>query len=130
MNKISIFSITSQSYGTAGKVKKVLIEKGFDVELICSQKLPFNADKKVFSISKEIRKCFQEGKNIVGVLPLGILIRSIDLKGKTEDPWIICMDEKGKYVISVLNGHKGANRFSKLIAKEISAEAIITTWEE
>jgi len=130
MSKISVFSITPQSYETAEKVKKVLMEKGFDSELICSQKFSSNADKKVPSISKEIRKSFQGGNNIVGVLPLGILVRSIDPKLKKEDPWVICLDERGKHIISVLNGHKGANRFSKLIAEGISAEPIITTSEE
>lgn len=125
--RISIFSITLKSCETALKVKNFLAVKGFDAEFICPEKICFNADKKVGSISKEIRKHFQEGRNIIGVLPLGILIRCIDLRGKERDPWIICIDERGRYVISVLNGHRGANEFSKLIAEGISAQPVITT---
>jgi cobalt-precorrin 5A hydrolase len=130
MNKISIFSITLKSYETALKIKNFLAKKGLNVELICSEKISLDADKKVASISKEIKKHFQEGRNIIGVLPLGILIRSIEPMGKERDPWVICIDERGRYVISVLNGHRGANKFSKLIAEEISAQPVITTKEE
>jgi precorrin-4/cobalt-precorrin-4 C11-methyltransferase len=130
MNKISIFSITLKSYETALKIKNFLAKKGLNVELICSEKISLDTDKKVASISKEIKKHFQEGRNIIGVLPLGILIRSIEPMGKERDPWVICIDERGRYVISVLNGHRGANKFSKLIAEEISAQPVITTKEE
>ncbi len=128
--KISIFSITLESYETALKVKNFLAMKGFDAELICPLKISFDADKKVASVSKEIKKHFQEGRNIVGVLPLGILIRSINPVEKERDPWVVCIDGRGRYVISVLNGHRGANRFSKIIAEAISAQPVITTSEE
>ncbi|MEM2925408.1 MAG: hypothetical protein QXJ68_06935 [Methanocellales archaeon] len=128
--KISIFSITLKSCETAVRVKNFLAAKGLDAELICPLKNTFEADKKVASISKEIKKHFQERRNIIGVLPLGILIRSINPMGKERDPWVICIDERGRYVISVLNGHRGANEYAKLIAGGISAQPVITTREE
>ena len=45
-------------------------------------------------------------------------------------PWVVCIDENGKYVIPVLNGHRGANEFARLIADGISAEPVITTYED
>jgi len=41
-------------------------------------------------------------------------------------PWVVCIDENGRYVIPVLNGHRGANEFARLIADGISAELVIT----
>jgi hypothetical protein len=100
---IAIFSLAQESVAIAEKVKRVLLAEGFDAELICS----------------ELISC--EG---------GVVVRAIEPKKKTEDPWVVCIDENGKWVIPVLNGHRGANKFSKLIATGISARAVITTLEE
>jgi len=43
---------------------------------------------------------------------------------------VVCIDENGRYVIPVLNGHRGANEFARLIAEGISAEPVITTSDE
>jgi len=45
-------------------------------------------------------------------------------------PWVVCIDENGRYVIPVLNRHRGANEFARLIADGISAEPVITTLYE
>ncbi len=128
---IAIFSLAQKSVAIAEKVKSVLLDKGFDAGLICSDKISCkSADDKVKSVYRAIRESFKEKKNIVAVLPLGVVVRAIEPKKKTEDPWVVCIDENGKYVIPVLNGHRGANEFSKLIAEGITAQAIITTFHE
>ncbi len=128
---IAIFSLAQKSVAIAEKVKSVLLDEGFDAELICPEKISCNcADEKVKSVYRAISESFKEKKNIVAVLPLGVVVRAIEPKKKTEDPWVVCIDENGNYVIPVLNGHRGANEFSKLIAEGISAEAVITTFHE
>jgi cobalamin biosynthesis protein CbiG len=127
---IAIFSIAQKSVALAEKVKSVLLERGFDAELICLDTLTCtSADKRVKSVYRAIRESFRERKNIVAVLPMGVVVRAIEPKKKTEDPWVVCIDEDGKYVIPVLNGHRGANEISKLIAEGISAQTVITTSE-
>jgi cobalamin biosynthesis protein CbiG len=127
---IAIFSIAQKSVALAEKVKSVLLERGFDAELICLDTLTCtSADKRVKSVYRAIRESFREKKNIVAVLPMGVVVRAIEPKKKTEDPWVVCIDEDGKYVIPVLNGHRGANEISKLIAEGISAQTVITTSE-
>ncbi len=130
MIAIAIFSLAQKSVSIAEHVKSVLLAKGFDTELICSEKIYCNsADVKVKSIYRAIRGSFREHKNIVAVLPLGVVVRAIEPKKKIEDPWVVCIDEDGKWVIPVLNGHRGANEFAKLIAEGISAQAVITTFK-
>jgi len=127
---IAIFSLAQKSVAIAEKVKSVLLAEGFDAELICSEKISCDgADEKVKSVYHAIKESFRAHKNIVAVLPMGVLVRAIEPKKKTEDPWVVCIDENGRYVIPVLNGHRGANEFARLIAEGISAEPVITTYE-
>lgn len=128
---IAIFSLAQKSVALAEKVKINLLERGFDAELICLDTLTCTrADKSVKSVYRAIRKSFRERKNIVAILPMGVVVRAIEPKKKTEDPWVVCIDEDGKYVIPVLNGHRGANEFAEIIAEEISAQTVITTFHE
>jgi len=126
---IAIFSLAQESVAIAEKVKRVLLAEGFDAELICSEKISCEGAKKVKSVYRAIKESFKQKKNIVAVLPMGVVVRAIEPKKKTEDPWVVCIDENGKWVIPVLNGHRGANKFAELIAAGISAQSVITTFK-
>ncbi|HJH26154.1 MAG TPA: hypothetical protein C5S37_11020 [Methanophagales archaeon] len=126
---IDIFSLAQESVAIAEKVKRVLLAEGFDAELICSELISCEGGKKVKSVYRAIKESFKQKKNIVAILPMGVVVRAIEPKKKTEDPWVVCIDENGKWVIPVLNGHRGANKFAELIAAGISAQAVITTFK-
>lgn len=71
-----------------------------------------------------------EGEAIVFVGALGICVRKIlpHVDSKYTDPAVVCIDSTGHYVIPVLSGHVGgANELARSIARQIGAEAIITT---
>ncbi|MDP4209860.1 MAG: cobalt-precorrin 5A hydrolase [Bacteroidota bacterium] len=73
---------------------------------------------------------FERHRVLVFVMATGIVVRSIapHLKSKTSDPAVLVMDEKGRYVISLLSGHLGgANAVAQQIALKTGAEAVITT---
>ncbi|KAF5415405.1 MAG: hypothetical protein C5S38_04000 [Candidatus Methanophagaceae archaeon] len=128
---IAIFVLAQKSVAIAETVKKMLLESGFDSELVCSENISCNsADENVKSVYRAMRERFRAKKNIVAILPMGILVRAIEPTKKTEDPWVVCIEENGRYVIPVLNGHRGANEFATLIADAISAQVVITTSEE
>ncbi len=60
----------------------------------------------------------------------GIAVRSIApvLKGKTQDPAVIVLDEFGRYVIPLLSGHLGgANMLAEKVALYLNGTAVITT---
>ncbi len=67
---------------------------------------------------------------ILFISATGIAIRRMApfLENKLKDPAVLCMDDTGHYVISLLSGHMGgANRWCKKIAELVEAEPVITT---
>ncbi len=83
--------------------------------------------------SNALNEAFKEAftyKKIIAIMATGIVVRAIApyIKDKTKDPAIVVIDEKGKYVISLLSGHLGgANELAKDIAKMLGATPVITT---
>ena len=57
-------------------------------------------------------RMFQEMDAILFIGACGIAVRSIApyVKSKKTDPAVLCMDEQGKFVISLLSGHIGGKR--------------------
>ena len=73
---------------------------------------------------------FDRHKTLVYIMATGIVVRSIALHlvGKTVDPAVVVLDEKGQFAISLLSGHLGgANAVASEIAGAIGATAVITT---
>lgn len=69
-------------------------------------------------------------RTLVFVMATGIVVRLIAplLKHKSQDPAVVVLDERGKYVISLVSGHLGgANRMAGIIARITNGQAVITT---
>ena len=75
-------------------------------------------------------RMFQEMDAILFIGACGIAVRSIApyVKSKKTDPAVLCMDEQGKFVISLLSGHiGGANELTEEVAVVTGAVPVITT---
>lgn len=69
-------------------------------------------------------------RNLIFIMATGIVVRTIAplIKGKKTDPAVVVIDEKGRYVISLLGGHLGgANELARRIAEFLGGKAVITT---
>ncbi len=78
----------------------------------------------------DISDIWHEAKNLIFIMATGIVVRTIAplIKDKKTDPAVVVLDEKGRFVISLLSGHLGgANELTKKVAEYLGAEAVITT---
>ncbi|MFQ5428185.1 MAG: cobalt-precorrin 5A hydrolase [Thermodesulfobacteriota bacterium] len=77
-----------------------------------------------------VKEAFLSSRAVVFVGASGIAVRAIAplLKGKEVDPAVLVMDEKARFVISLLSGHLGgANQLAEEIAAILNATAVVTT---
>lgn len=121
------------AFSTKGCSTALKIAEGLNEECKIFSKTTGNAagtEKIIVPISDWAGSAFKKAKSIVFVGATGIAVRAIapHLKNKMKDPAIVCVDELGRYAISLLSGHiGGANILTELIASFIGAEPIITT---
>ncbi len=79
---------------------------------------------------KMVEKIFAKYEGLVFIMACGIVVRSIApyLKGKSEDPAVVVVDEMGRFAISLLSGHMGgANKLAGEISAVAGAVPVITT---
>jgi precorrin-4 C11-methyltransferase len=73
---------------------------------------------------------FHSVRSMIFVSACGVAVRAIAplLGDKTRDPAVVCLDDEGKNVISLLSGHiGGANELALKIASITGGNAIVTT---
>lgn len=107
----------------------------------------FYITKEAYTLSKKIKSLYPEAtiikykrgilsehwdKNrlLIFIMATGIVVRAIAhfIKDKNIDPAVVVIDEKGRFVISLLSGHLGgANEYTRELAGFLKAQAVITT---
>jgi len=82
------------------------------------------------NLAEWARALFLPGNELVFISACGIAVRAIApfVRDKQSDPAVVCLDDQGRHVISLLSGHLGgANDLARRIAAVTGGEAVITT---
>jgi cobalt-precorrin 5A hydrolase / precorrin-3B C17-methyltransferase len=80
--------------------------------------------------ARALPEAFGNCDAVVAMLAVGATVRLIAplLRGKREDPAVVCVDEACRYAVPVLGGHAaGANDLARRVAAVLGAEPVITT---
>ncbi|MFE9839772.1 precorrin-3B C(17)-methyltransferase [Streptomyces sp. NPDC005551] len=82
------------------------------------------------SVGDAVRLAFAECDRLVCFLATGAVVRLVAplLGDKTSDPGIVCVDEAGRFAVSLVGGHAGgANELAREVGAVLGAEPVVTT---
>lgn len=77
-----------------------------------------------------VQRLFAERRAVVVFLPVGAVVRLLApvLGSKRRDAAVVCVDDAGRYAVSVLSGHTGgADALAQRVADALGAQAVITS---
>ena len=130
IRRVLLITCSMRGYATMQKLAKKL-ENISGAEIITKVKCEALPE---VSMRETVKACvdtyFEQVDAIVFVTASGIAVRSVaeHLTHKSKDPAIVCMDECGKHVISLVSGHAGgANALTQMLADVMWATPVITT---
>ncbi|MEU9394224.1 precorrin-3B C(17)-methyltransferase [Streptomyces sp. NPDC048324] len=81
-------------------------------------------------VGDAVRAAFAECEQLVCFLATGAVVRLIAplLGDKSADPGVVCVDEGGRFAVSLVGGHGGgANELAREVGELLGAEPVITT---
>ncbi|MEV0635513.1 precorrin-3B C(17)-methyltransferase [Streptomyces sp. NPDC050619] len=81
-------------------------------------------------VADAVRRAFAECEQLVCFLATGAVLRLIAplLGDKASDPGVVCVDEGGRFAVSLVGGHGGgANELACEVGELLGAEPVVTT---
>ncbi|KOV69817.1 Precorrin methylase [Streptomyces sp. MMG1121] len=81
-------------------------------------------------VGEAVRAAFAECEQLVCFLATGAAVRLLAplLGDKRADPGVVCVDEGGRYAVSLVGGHGGgANELAREVGALLAAEPVVTT---
>ncbi|WP_371550569.1 precorrin-3B C(17)-methyltransferase [Streptomyces sp. NBC_00554] len=82
------------------------------------------------SVGDAVRRAFAECDQVVCFLATGAVVRLVAplLSDKASDPGVVCVDEGGRFAVSLVGGHGGgANELAREVGELLGAEPVVTT---
>ncbi|MFI9176244.1 precorrin-3B C(17)-methyltransferase [Streptomyces lincolnensis] len=81
-------------------------------------------------VGDAVRTAFAQCEQLVCFLATGAVVRLVAplLGDKTSDPGVVCVDEGGRFAVSLVGGHGGgANELALAVGEVLGAEPVVTT---
>ena len=131
--KCCVYSFTAKGSELSEKLNRILTADGHECVSFSAKKYA-DVHENIIYYGESLKECVENQFHAVDLMifigATGIAVRSIApfIEDKTSDPAVLCIDEKGENVISLLSGHiGGANTYAEYIAKAINSRAVIST---
>nr|WP_320189871.1 cobalt-precorrin 5A hydrolase [uncultured Desulfobacter sp.] len=125
--KLAVWVLTPQGMTLANQVKQALPH----TDLFASQTLfPGKSYTGFSSLAKALAPVWDHYDGHYFIMATGIVVRTIAslIQDKTKDPAVVCGDETGRFVISLVSGHiGGANELAVKLSSLLGANPVITT---
>ena len=128
--KTAIVAVSKPGAGLARRLASAIP----DVELHLERKLAAGEDDDTryydLPLRPVLQSLFVNRDALVVFLPVGAAVRLLApvFAGKKRDAAVVCVDDGGRYAISVLSGHVGGgDELARQVADAIGAQAIITS---
>ncbi len=125
--KLGLWVLTPHGMALANRVKQALPH----ADLFASQKLaPGNSHARFSALAKALALVWDHYDAHYFIMATGIVVRTIAplIRDKTRDPAVVCGDEAGHFVISLISGHiGGANELAVKLSAILGARPVITT---
>lgn len=129
--RVSMTAFTPQGVRLALGLAQILRRSCAEVRVAAPARLVADEGIDGFdSLSTWAEVAFTCSDALVFVGACGIAVRAIapHVKDKLSDPAVVCVDERGRFAISLLSGHVGgANDLAHAIAAITGGQAVITT---
>ena len=136
MSETAIVAISSGGAALAGRLAEslprenvVYVQRRFSPPLLCS-----TGEERVRAFDLPLRpviqQLFGEYRSLVLLMPVGAAIRLLAscLTDKHSDPAVVCVDDAGRFAISLLSGHAGgADSLAEEVAGILGATPVITS---
>ncbi|MFF5478530.1 precorrin-3B C(17)-methyltransferase [Streptomyces sp. NPDC012935] len=81
-------------------------------------------------VGDAVRRAFAECEQLVCFLATGAVVRLVAplLGDKAADPGVVCVDEGGRFAVSLVGGHGGgANELARQVGELLGAQPVVTT---
>jgi len=125
--KIAVWVLTPHGMALANRVKQALPH----ADLFASEKLaPGDAYARFSTLAKALAPVWGHYDAHYFIMATGIVVRTTAplIQDKTKDPAVVCGDEAGRFVISLVSGHiGGANDLAVMLSDILGATPVITT---
>jgi cobalt-precorrin 5A hydrolase/precorrin-3B C17-methyltransferase len=82
------------------------------------------------SVGDAVRAAFAQCEQVVCFLAIGATVRLVAplLSDKATDPGVVCVDEAGRFAVSLVGGHGGgANELAREVGELLGAQPVVTT---
>lgn len=129
-NDIAIVAVSRRGAARGARMRDAL---GGKTALYAQRRFAGEADGAIafdLPLRPLIARLFAECDGLVVMLPAGAAVRLIapHIADKHTDPAVVCVDEGGRFAVSLLSGHiGGADALARRAADAIGATAVITS---